>query len=133
MIRRSALVQSIFAVLGTIVFGLIRGLNFSQPLTHNLRSLSDGAFVTGMLLSCLGGLSLVSSTGFFDLFAYGFKSLIVLFTPFKKPASLPKFFDYKMDKNEKRQPPSFVGLLVGLCTIGLAALLLFLYYQSLPA
>ena len=56
-----------------------------------------GAVVLAMtgVFSGIGGLLIISTaTDFFDMLTYGFKSLVVLFTPFKNPKDHPRFYEY---------------------------------------
>jgi hypothetical protein len=69
----------------------------------NCRDISDGCFVSGMIFTGMGMLLWVSSTGFFDIFGYAMKSLLVLFSPLKKPGEHPHYYEYKCEKEEKRK------------------------------
>ena len=72
------------------------------PQAWPLRCASDALFVPAVLWLGLAGLMWVSTTGFFDIFSYAFKSLLVLFSTLKKPSDLGSFYDYKLEKEEKR-------------------------------
>lgn len=122
-------------VVSLAVSGLIaayRGFRFGLPAYLNARYLSDGLFVGGFLLACFGALILVStSTDFFDIFRYGFKSLLVLFTALKNPKDHPNYHEYKQQRAESRKKGNAFLLFAGLCLIGASVLCLLLYY-SLP-
>lgn len=109
-----------------------QGLAWPQSPALTCRFLSDGFFVSGVLLTGLGGLVWVSSTGFFDIFSYAFKSLLVLFSPMKKPHEHEKFYEYKLAKEAKRSKPLYFLLVVGLACVALSLVCLMLYY-NLPA
>lgn len=96
------------------------------------RHLSDGFFVAGLLLAGLGALVWVSSTGFFDMLSYGVHSLLVLFSVLRRPEEHMSFYEYKLEKDQKRGKPMVHLLIVGLFLIALSVLCLVLYYQ-LPA
>lgn len=85
------------------------------PQAWPLRCASDALFVPAVLWLGLAGLMWVSTTGFFDIFSYAFKSLLVLFSTLKKPSDLGSFYDYKLEKEEKRtgETVSVTMLIVG--------------------
>lgn len=88
--------------------------------------LSDGCFVAGLLLAGMGALLWISTTGFFDIFGYAMKSLLVLFSPLRAPEKHQKFLDYKAEREEKRRPVGKETLAVGAGFLVLAAVLLVL-------
>ena len=95
-------------VIGLFLAGLTAlamGLGADKGLAMNARILSDGCFVAGMMLTGVGLLVWIATTGFFDIFSYGFHSLLVLFSPLRKPEEHETFFDYKLAKEEKRGAP----------------------------
>ena len=94
-----------------------------------MRTLSDGCFVTTILLGGMGIRVWVSTTGFFDIFTYAGKSLLVLFSPMKQPEKLKKFYEYKVDKDEKRKKADFTLLIVGAMYLLLSFAFLGLYYR----
>lgn len=119
--------------IGALVAWLVafhQGFSSSAPLFMNFRHLSDGAFVAGMVLCGLGGLMLISTTGFFDIFAYACHSFLVLFTALKRPKDQISFVDYKTMKAEKRSKPMWFVLLCGLVFIVLSFIFLALYYHA---
>lgn len=111
-----------------LVIALLRGMGGSHTLRQNAGILSDGFFVSGIMLSGVGGLMAISGkTDFFDMFSYGFKSLLVMFTPFKKPENHPRFYEYKMQRREKRKEPRMFLLYAGLTLIAAAVVCLIVY------
>lgn len=99
----------------------------------SLRALSDGCFVTTVLMGGMGALVWVSTTGFFDIFTYAGKSLLVLFSPMKQPEKLKKFYEYKADKDEKRKKADFTLLIVGAAYLLLSFVFLGGYYAMMGA
>ena len=89
--------------------------------------LCDGFFVPGAFYTCIGILSFCAQGGFFDIFAYGIKSLGVLLTPFRKPEKQMKYFEYKEMKKATRQKTKPCILITGLVFLGLAVVCLLLY------
>ena len=85
------------------------------PQAWPMRCASDALFIPAVMWLGLAGLMWVSTTGFFDIFSYAFKSLLVLFSTLKKPSDLGSFYDYKLEKEEKRtgKAVSITMLLVG--------------------
>ena len=94
----------------------------AQPgVNQTLWCLSDGCFVAGLMLTGVGVLVWVSSTGFFDIFSYAMRSLLVLFTPLRSPEKHERFIDYKTRRAEKRRPAQWFLLIVGVVYLALAA------------
>ncbi len=82
-----------------------------------LWAVSDALFVVGFLNLGIGALIWISTTGFFDILAYGLKSVIYLFTPIKKDVSKGGYYEYKMEKKEKRKKVPFETLWIGLAML----------------
>jgi len=92
--------------------------------------LSDAFFISGFMIFGLGALVLIASTGFFDIIAYGFKSLGVLFIKLTyKKGDLEKYYEYVERRREKRELRKETSItlyvvLVGIFLILVAALFL---------
>ena len=101
----------------------------------NFRYFSDGCFVSAVLFAGMGCLFWVSTTGFFDIFSYGFKSLLVLFSPLKRIKEHPHYYEYKCEKDAKREgkPLTHTTLFVGIGMVALSLICLALYYNLMPA
>lgn len=112
-----------------VPIALYRGLGATAIAAINASCLSDGFFVAGLLLTGFGALIWISTTGFFDIFSYAGRSLLVLFSPLRKPKELEHFYDYKLKKDEKRGQAKPHMLLVGVAYILLSFVCLFLYYN----
>ena len=108
-----------------------RGLAWGHSFAENARFLSDGCFVVGLWLTGLGGLIWVSTTGFFDIMAYsiryGLHALVGLLIPQKRTPGM-SFYDYKLEREEKRRAPRYGLLLTGVALVVLSALFLWVYY-----
>ena len=113
----------------SLAVAFARGLSSGAGIARNAASLSDGFFVAGLLMTGVGALVLVASTDFFDIFTYGFKSLLVLFTPLKKPREHMTFFDYKQERAGRRGGKQFFLLFTGLAFLLLALACLWVYYN----
>ncbi len=108
-----------------IAFGimLIRDI-FSQTDTNEiLIILNDAFFISGMCLTCAGGLVFVSDNGMFRMIGYG---ISLVFTARKKNVHDRKykdFYEYKNAKDEQKHGCAYL-LLVGLAFIAVAVILL---------
>ena len=129
--KKNLLKYGIPALIGaaiTIAVAMGQGLG-GVGSAWSLRALSDGCFVTTVLMGGMGALVWVSSTGFFDMFSYGIHSLLVLFTVLRRPEDHVSFYDYKLAKDAKRGKPMHNLLFAGLVLIALSAACLYLYDQ----
>lgn len=99
------------------------------PAAWHVRCWSDALFIPAVLWVGMGGLMWVATTGFFDIFRYGFSSLLVLFTPFKNPKDHKKFYEYKLEREEKRKGKSVpvTILVVGIVLMAGALVLSFVH------
>lgn len=120
-------------VIGLLIAGLVAisaDFGAGQTLSMNARILSDGCFVAGLIMTGVGLLVWISTTGFFDMFSYGFHSLLVLFSPLRKPEGHETFYDYKMAKDERRGRPMAALVVVGAGYILTSLLCLAVYYMA---
>ncbi len=109
-----------------------RGLTGWQLTAENLRCFSDGFFTATVLVGGVGLLVLISgTTDFFDIFSYGFRSLLVLFTPFKNPGDIKRYREYKEERKQKRKGGGNHLLIAGLIFLALSGGCLWGYYQLL--
>jgi len=113
---------------------LIWGTFFKTNRRIVLTNLCDAFFISGFVIFGIGGLSLISTTGFFDILAYGIKSVWFLFIKLTyKKGDLESYHDYVMRKREAREVnrvanvPLYITL-TGIFLIAVAALFLpFIY------
>ena len=109
----------------SLLIAFLRGLGGGKTTSENAGILSDGFFVTGVLMAGVGALLAISAkTDFFDMLSYGVKSLVVMFTPFRKPENHPRFYEYKMQRKENRKESKMFLLFAGLALIAAAAVCL---------
>lgn len=73
------------------------------PAAWELRCWSDAMFIPAVLWLGMGGMMWVATTDFFDIFRYAFSSLLVLFSPLKNPRDHKHFYEYKLERAEKRK------------------------------
>ena len=79
-----------------------RGVCEADSALKALSAVSDGAFVTGILYTGFGLLLLIANEGILDIFGFGFKSLVYLFTPRKIDKKATNYYEYRMKKMEER-------------------------------
>ena len=80
-----------------------RGVLEATTAEMVLNAVSDGAFVTGILYTGFGLLLLIANEGILDIFGFGFKSLVYLFTPRKLDKKATDYYAYRMKKKEERE------------------------------
>lgn len=130
--RFRLLIQLGVAALIALAVALIQGLSLHDPAVESCRHLCDGFFITSVIYISLGGLVFISTTGFFDMFSYGVKSLAAYFT--QRDKDFPHFYDFKCEQDAKRQdkPVTYTVLYVGLICLALSFLLLALFNHLFP-
>ncbi len=110
-----------------------RGLGSGQSPAMNARWLSDGFFVAAVMEVGLGALILISSsTDFFDMISYGFRSLLVLFTPFRKPEDQKSYYEFKLERQKKRVGPKWHLFISGVLLLALALAWFLVYLRLEP-
>ena len=89
------------------------------PAAWTMYCASNALFVPGVMWLGVAGLMWIATTGFFDIFSYAFKSLLVLFSPLRKPGEFERFYDYKLAKEEKRSGKAvpYTMLIVGVVLV----------------
>lgn len=103
-----------------------RGLfNGTQSAAEVWGILSDGFLLPGVLMAGIGALSWISQEGLFDIFGYGWLTLVSHFDHTKERES---YYDYKVRREEKRSGWLWQMLAVGLCCLALSAACVGGYY-----
>ncbi len=74
--------------------------------------LSDAFFVPGILIILFGALLWISTTGLFDSIGFAFSAAAHALLPFVRHEH-KTFYDYKMEKAEKRGSTPYFMLIVG--------------------
>ena len=110
-----------------------QGLNTANPIPVNARWLSDGCFVVGLMMTGVGLMTWVATTGFFDIMSYGVqygvRALVGLFGGSRKPNN-QNFYEYRTEREAKRGKPVYAILLSGIAFIALSLLFLMIYYNA---
>ncbi len=102
---------------------LSRDIFKETDLNRILIILNDAFFISGICLSCVGGLVFVSNNGIFHMFGYG---ISLFFGKRKRDIGDRKykdFYEYKQAKAEDKRSYAYL-LLVGLAFIAVSLLLL---------
>ena len=107
-----------------------RGVFTAAEPAEIYSGLCDAFFVPGVFLFCFGLLAFCAYGGVFDIFAYGVKSLKMLFTPFGKPDKHQHYYEYKLAKEARRQRPKPRTLILGAVLMLCAGLCLILFNSA---
>lgn len=114
-----------------LIIWFYKGLFNSTDIRERVIILSDGCFVSGVLLTGFGLLTAISNLGNFDMITYGFHNLINLFKANKIDDSFGKtFYDYHIIKGRKRKKVSFI-LNVGILYMILGAVFTTIFYNQI--
>ena len=124
--------QALPAVFGLLLAFAIAGSRGLHAASGAVRwaALSDGCFVSGILETGFGALLRISQTGFFDIFSFAAHSLLVLFTPLRRPEDMPDYLTWRALRAERRPRPGRALLAAGLLFLLASALLLVLSRQQ---
>ena len=123
------LIELGLSLLVFLLVALTRGAFTAENPADAYRGLCDAFFVPGVLLTCFGILAFCANGGAYDIFNYGLKSLKYLFTPFGKERH-QKYYEYKLEKELKRQKPKPYTLILGLCFLAAATVCLLLFNST---
>ncbi len=117
------------ALILTVALAYWFGAFSADNISLAFAALSNACFTTAVLYIGFGALIWISKTGIFDIFGFGFKSLKYLFTPMKKDPAEGGYYEYVMEKREKRKnkPVPYYVLIIGLIAFALAAVFLALW------
>ncbi len=124
---RRYLACGLFVFVGLCLVADWQGLFESTDAKTVFGILCDGFTFPGVLLTGVGGLKWISTTGFFDIWGYGGKTLLDHLHVHK--TEFEHYYDYKQRRaaeREKKGWPSYI-LLSGGVTMGLAAICLIVY------
>lgn len=105
----------------SIVVAAVRGVFTSDSAKQTLQCLTDGSFVSAIILLCVGLLLFSGNGGTFDMLAYGTKTLFSVFQSDKKRKERESFADYRARKSQTSKPvvpflaAGLVFLVLSLC------------------
>lgn len=118
-----------FGLGGAVLVMSLRGA-FETTGSSLIANISDSFTIPGAILVAIGGLLWVSSDGFFDMLSYGLKNgLHALFPVYRLEKK--SFYDYKVEKMEKREKGIFIPFLVIGLSFLLISVIFFVIYSSL--
>lgn len=114
---------------GAIITAAVVWLSLSQE-KELIHALSDGFFVSGILLLCYAGLIFSTHQGTFDIFAYGISHLFNTrwfgLSTMSEEHQKEKFSDYRIRVSAKRKYP--FGTLIAAGFYAVIAVIMFLIY-----
>jgi len=125
---------TVYTLLTILFVGYIahaRGFFVAETTTDRLKAASDGFAIGAFLYIAIGGLSWISTTGFFDIFTYGFKKGAHMIVPGMVKDETGKYFDYKTEQAEKRgdKKTHWITLVLGLILLAISGILCILWYK----
>ncbi len=107
-----------------------RGLFEKGTVADKVMAVGDGFTVVAVLYLGVGALAWVSTTGFFDLFAYAAKKAAHALLPGMVQDDVGRFYEYKVEKESKRKGfLEHFTLLLGVIFLLISIVLLFVWYQ----
>lgn len=123
------LVQMALALCAFAIAMWNMGLMQAATALERARIISDAAFIIAAFFGGIGVIVLVATTGFFDIIGYGFKSFWYMFTPFGRAKDMPAFYDYKVEKAEKRGETRWEMFAVGMVMLAVSVIALMLFHR----
>lgn len=123
-IVRYAIAVSIGLIIAFIIALSRRVFSEADPAAV-MGILSDAFFVSGVLLTCVGLILVVTSGGVFDMLAY---SMIMLVSLFRRNTErkYKDFYEYRTSKKDRKFSVAYL-LIVGIAFVVIAFVFLLLY------
>ena len=87
-----------------VVIAAIRGVFTADSAKEILQCLTDGSFVSAVILLCVGLLLFSGNGGTFDMLSYGTKTLFSVFQSDKKRLERESFAEYRARKSQMPKP-----------------------------
>lgn len=131
-IKRVILIAVDLALAAVLSYVRYRSLSAEIAEMSIFHALSDGFFVIGFFNLGFGALVKISSTGFFDIFGFAFKSFLNFFIPRSVlDENKGGYYEYKVKKAEKRKETMFFRdmLIAGVCLMVLGIVCNLLVYR----
>ena len=126
---KTYLIGSLVALVLTFLVALSHGAFSADSISLAFAQLSNACLVTAVMYLGFGALMWIATTGLFDIFGYGFKSLKYLFTPLKKDPEEGGYYEYVLQKQEKRETKAvpYFMLVIGAVVLVLSFVFLALW------
>ena len=105
----------------------IEGLFLIDVPSEIAAILCDAFFVPGILLTMVGCLIWIATTGFFDSIGYAVKVGMHIILPFFNKGERKSYYDYKMEKDEKRGKTPIFVFIVGAFYLVLSGIALIIW------
>ena len=105
----------------------IEGLFFIDVPSEIAAILCDAFFVPGILLTMVGCLIWIATTGFFDSIGYALNVGMHIILPFINKGERKSYYDYKMEKDEKRGKTPIFVFIVGAFYLVLSGIALIIW------
>lgn len=122
-------IQLVIAGVLSVLLAVYRMGALPKNAAGRIMAFSDAFFIVGILYFCISALVWVSTTGFFDMLSYAFRKGAHALIPGQIHDNVGGFYEYKMEKQEKRGGKARVsGLFVGLLMLVIAIILTAVWY-----
>lgn len=128
--KRSWIKYLITAVIGLIIAFLVcllKGMFQMTEAKEIVRVISDGVTLVGLIMTCVGFLTVLNKAGAFDGLAYSLKYTVRVWRNYRENDKTPKsYYDYKKAAYEKRKRHWYL-LIVGAGYLLVAVVLIIVY------
>ena len=134
MKKKGLIISMAATLILCVAIMLIGNVIGAETAADRLRAVCDGFSMGGLLVLCVGGLVWISGSGSFDILGYACKRAAHMFIPGKgingKKERMPSYFEYKLEKSEKRKQNGGLELLVsGAIFFVVGVVLILVWYQ----
>ncbi len=123
-------IASVVALILAMLIMYWQGIFEAETTQQIMQAISDGFFIVGFMYFGFGLLFVAAHAGTLDIISYGFRSVIWLFTPFRKTRDEGGYYEYKMKKKEKRKAVPYFLIWIGIALILISVVFLVLYYNA---
>lgn len=123
-------VQVIVGLMIVAMLALGRGLGEKESAADAVLVICDSFTIVSFMYLGIGSLLWVSTTGFFDIFGFAFRTAAHMLVPGMVKEGERNFYDYKMAKvAERPQKPLRSTFIVGLIFLVISILLTLVWHQ----
>ena len=130
MKKAKVLIQLVVGLLIAFFIMWYQGGFVATKTSDIVLAVGDGFTVAAVLYLGMGALMWISTTGFFDIFGYAFKRAARVFIPNFFVDAEGNFYEYKMEKVEKRKGFSqYSALIIGAVFLVISIILTVVWYM----